>query len=743
MTRNTSRRQVSPAGQVFLSYSRKDLTFAQALSAALTDARFDVLIDIEDIAKGEDWRRRLAELIRKADAVVFILSPDSAVSEECGKELAQAIDLRKRLLPVLARQTPVRLTPPALASLNYIIMDQPGGIAERIGDLASAIRTDLPWVREHTRLAELAASWEGSGQRQTDTLRGKSLDAAEQWLAGQPEHAPEPTALHRAFIGASRQSETRRQQRLVGSAFAVALICAALAIYAQVQRQQAESNFGVARDTVNDVIFNIAQRLKYTDGIRIQVLEQILNHSEKALDRLEAVSPGNLRIRRNRIGLLIERGDVQARSGQRAAAMATFTTALDEARAVAGLDPTRLDWLRDVGLLLGRIGDQKAQSGDLPGAYKTHSEGLELRQTMMDRDPGNETWQADHAAALTSLAEIALQTNRPALALEHLGRALLASRALAAVNDDTARQGQLSAILRHVARARFISGDNNGASGAIAEAINIDRQLGKREPDVAAWRGDLSASLVILADIEDKADRPVAARKALEEALQLSQKLSDSDRSNNEWLRDLGLIHGRIGDIDSSEGEPHATIEPSYAEKLRIARILVSRDRENPILQLELAESHRKAGLLAARAERIKDAEVNLGSALSLQLQWLRPAAENPEVHLGGSGNLMGLGDQAHSIGDGESARQAYAEALAMRRLLLARRPGDPTVLTDVVEALRSLAVVCSHRQSRHDLLSQALDLLNSQQALAITSQERLSWVEQITRALAQNSALP
>src|SRR5262245_12704163 len=63
--------------RVFISYSRDDLKFADQLDAALDMYGFECVIDRHGISGGEDWKRRLGNLISEADTVVFVLSPSS------------------------------------------------------------------------------------------------------------------------------------------------------------------------------------------------------------------------------------------------------------------------------------------------------------------------------------------------------------------------------------------------------------------------------------------------------------------------------------------------------------------------------------------------------------------------------------------------------------------------------------------------------------------------------------------
>jgi len=159
---------------VFISYSRDDLDFADQLDAALGLSGFDATIDRGGIAAGEDWQTRLGSLIRNSDTVVFVLSPSSARSKTCAWEVEEAVRLGKRILPVICRSLEDASPPPQLAKLNYIYFYPeprfPGsGFGKGMVGLASALNTDLDWLREHTRylgacLRNRGFFWRGSGE---------------------------------------------------------------------------------------------------------------------------------------------------------------------------------------------------------------------------------------------------------------------------------------------------------------------------------------------------------------------------------------------------------------------------------------------------------------------------------------------------------------------------------------------------------------------------------------------------
>ena len=88
MAADTEHAQSSePKAKIFISYSRKDMSFADQLEAALKARGFEPLIDRTEIYAFEDWWKRIEALIGRADTVVFVLSPDAVASDVALKEV--------------------------------------------------------------------------------------------------------------------------------------------------------------------------------------------------------------------------------------------------------------------------------------------------------------------------------------------------------------------------------------------------------------------------------------------------------------------------------------------------------------------------------------------------------------------------------------------------------------------------------------------------------------------------------
>jgi hypothetical protein len=266
--------------KIFISYSRRDSTaFVDELVLGLEDHGFAPILDRQDIKPGEPWEARLGGLIEQSDTVVFVVSPEAVKSERCEWEIDRTLALSKRLLPVIYKSRPNAELPPKLSKLQFIRFDTASGVMRPLRELAEALRVDLQWIREHTRLGDLATRWDGRGRPESLLLRGDEVDTAKKWMAARNATAPEVTDAQRAFITASEEAEatrlgkeraqikaTARLQRhiawLLGSVFILVLAMICYLTWQSYDLAQREINVFTARATeaLKSEQFDLAMR---------------------------------------------------------------------------------------------------------------------------------------------------------------------------------------------------------------------------------------------------------------------------------------------------------------------------------------------------------------------------------------------------------------------------------------------------------------------------------------------------
>ena len=232
---------------VFLSYSRRDSEFVQRLAGALSERGKDVWVDVDGIRDGEVFPAALRTAVERSDGFVFVISPDSVASRFCEQEVEHALELRKRIVPLLRRRVADEHVPERVRERNWIPFDEDERFDDGVERLVDALETDLEYTREHTRWLLKAIEWEGEGRDRSFLLRGVELGAAERWLAGAHGRQPEPTALHREFLYRSRVSATRRLRALVGAMAILLAVAVVLGVVALDQRNEARDQGEVAR----------------------------------------------------------------------------------------------------------------------------------------------------------------------------------------------------------------------------------------------------------------------------------------------------------------------------------------------------------------------------------------------------------------------------------------------------------------------------------------------------------------
>jgi WD40 repeat protein len=263
---------------IFISYSRKDLAFAQKIVTALAEDDLDTWIDWKSIPKGEDWEKEIYHGIEEADAFLFLISPDSVVSEMCNKEIEHAVKNGKRILPIIIRDADPKSIHPEISKRNWIFCrDGQDDFNRAIEETRKTIHTDYEWLKYHTKLQVKALDWE----RQKDNsqlLRGKELRTAEKQLAEvNNQEDPQPTDLQRYYILASQRNEIRtRQQITFGLAMGLITIMV-LSIATWIQRNNALSQTDLAAQSAHQLTISQSQ-LVFEEypllGIRL-VMEQL------------------------------------------------------------------------------------------------------------------------------------------------------------------------------------------------------------------------------------------------------------------------------------------------------------------------------------------------------------------------------------------------------------------------------------------------------------------------------------
>lgn len=233
--------------RVFLCYARRDLESIVWLRPRLLAEDIEVLGEPGDTL-GDQGRHQRDAAIARADALLFVLSPFSVISEACLGDVAKARALAKPIIPLVVAEADFSKVPAGIFASQAVVLKDTATRESALGACLARLARDLPRLRTHAALGVRAQEWETRGRPNVLTLAPGEIAAAEQWLIEQPEDLPAPSPLLRAFVLANLRVAKQRMRAAVKLSLAAAMAAIAVAGVAMWLRGVAKENERIALD---------------------------------------------------------------------------------------------------------------------------------------------------------------------------------------------------------------------------------------------------------------------------------------------------------------------------------------------------------------------------------------------------------------------------------------------------------------------------------------------------------------
>ncbi|AFL82146.1 TIR domain-containing protein [Aequorivita sublithincola DSM 14238] len=127
------------AKKIFISYSRRDTEYVSSLVEALRKQGFEVWFD-KNIRTGTDWDDTIESELKKADAIVLILSQTSVASENVKDEISYAIGLDKPVNPIKIEECDVPMRLARKQFVDFTAMGHEAGFERLVNDLKQTLK---------------------------------------------------------------------------------------------------------------------------------------------------------------------------------------------------------------------------------------------------------------------------------------------------------------------------------------------------------------------------------------------------------------------------------------------------------------------------------------------------------------------------------------------------------------------------------------------------------------------------
>ena len=165
---------------------------------------------------------------------MFIISPDSVVSEICTLEIEHSIQHDKLLVPVVWRD--VEDDQVHMLVHNWVFLRAEDDFEASLEFFIGSLDTNLEYVRERTHLLTRAINWDQNNRIRELALSRQELQVAEKWLTQGLSTEPKPAELHSEYLAFSRIS-IDRLQRLIVVGVSIIFVLVVLSVFSLFQRQ--------------------------------------------------------------------------------------------------------------------------------------------------------------------------------------------------------------------------------------------------------------------------------------------------------------------------------------------------------------------------------------------------------------------------------------------------------------------------------------------------------------------------
>ncbi|MFF9772373.1 hypothetical protein ACF1HJ_01615 [Streptomyces sp. NPDC013978] len=392
----------------------------------------------------------------------------------------------------------------------------------------------------------------------------------------------------------------------------------------------------------------------------------------------------------------------QGETGDRQAALASITEAVDHYRALTRADPAA--YLPDLAGSLNNLSNQQGETGDRQAALASITEAVDHYRALTRADPA--AYLPDLAGSLNNLSGCQSETGDRQAALASITEAVEIRRALTRDNP-AAYLPNLATSLNNLSNQQSETGDRQAALASITEAVDHYRALTRANP--AAYLPNLATSLNNLSNRQSETGDRQAALASITEAVDHYRALTRDNPAA--YLPNLATCLNNLSVQQSETGDRQAALA-SITEAVEIRRVLT---RDNPAAYLpNLAMSLNN---LSVQQSETGDRQAALASITEAVDHYRALTRANPAAYLPDlAGSLNNLSNRQGETGDRQAALASITEAVEIRRVLTRANPA--AYLPDLAGSLNNLSGCQSETGDRQAALASITEAVDHYRAL-------------------------
>lgn len=383
-------------------------------------------------------------------------------------------------------------------------------------------------------------------------------------------------------------SEEVRQQRraltLTGSAACLLLLLAGAVVWkwndaveaerrAVMQRDRAEKTLAATTGMANDLVMDVAVKIRNRLGIPVYLVRDILTRSRDLLDKLLEAGEMSPDLRHGIAVAMRELATTSLIQGDVSTALEVAEHSRDVMLGLLAENKENRQWLRELSLSYNRIGEALSRTERRTDALKAFQLAFDLRRQLADLEQENPEAQRDLAVSYERVGNELFAAGATDEATESYRSAMVIRQRLMADSPekkDWARD--LSVSYEKMGDVSFVLEDFNAALDHYTTSLEIRKSLVRADQTGAAALRDLAISFAKIGDVRMKLGQHELAVATYKDSLTIRDQLANTDPGNVGWQTDLIVLLIKLGDSGNDPRE-------RYTRAIVIARRLDAEGR--------------------------------------------------------------------------------------------------------------------------------------------------------------------
>ena len=547
---------------------------------------------------------------------------------------------------------------------------------------------------------DIAAKLDAADRAYLATCRAReAAEAAEREQARRNELARAKAETDRAHAEAERAKANARFSRNLTAVFVVAaLLLAGVGAWAWkqrdaavgaaaraeaatkealAQRNRAESAVAQAIDASNTLVSSMVQKLRNVAGMKISLVEAILEPALKLQDQLIAAGESDPKLRRSQAVALTEAARTQLDVGDTKSALASAGRARDLLRALIAANPNDEEMADDVGAADAMLGDVALTAGRLTLAEEAYQDGRAIRERLSQLKPESPGRRLSLARTCANVGAAQLKRGR----FNEAGAAFERSLALAEqvkehVADPIAARWELAQAYAGLAAVRDARGEIAAEVQSIGMSLDALHELVKSDPSNVLWQRRTAQLDNQLVNAQIRHGDLTSAAQAVAESMAIAQSLLAADPMNVTMQNLLTVSYLRSGDIQKQRMQLAEALRFfSLGEDMR--RRIVEADPSNNLTRRDLTYAQDEVGQVQLTLGHASAALQSFTSAFSALQELADSDPEDADWQIDLARASAQLGDAQEKNGQPDEAQKTYEAAMAIVDKLIASDPGN------------------------------------------------------------------